>query len=77
MSFHKAQDLLKLAELAASRHSGISLPDIAAEFRVNMRTAQRMVRALESTFPSVSIKTDSDRRRCWKRRAMPAVLARR
>jgi hypothetical protein len=27
MSFHKAQDLLKLAELAASRHSGISLPD--------------------------------------------------
>lgn len=68
MSFHKAQDLLKLAELAASRHSGVSLPDIAAEFGVNMRTAQRMVRALESTFPSVSIKTDGDRRRWWKLR---------
>jgi predicted DNA-binding transcriptional regulator YafY len=68
MSFHKAQDLLKLAELAASRHSGISLSDIAIEFGVNMRTAQRMVRALESTFPSVSIKTDSDRRRWWKLR---------
>jgi predicted DNA-binding transcriptional regulator YafY len=68
MSFHKAQDLLKLAELAASRHSGVSLPDIAEEFGVNMRTAQRMVRALESTFPSVSIKTDSDRRRWWKLR---------
>uniref|UniRef100_UPI0040479D3D helix-turn-helix transcriptional regulator n=1 Tax=Yoonia sp. TaxID=2212373 RepID=UPI0040479D3D len=68
MSFHKAQDLLRLAELAASRHSGVSLPDIAAEFGVNMRTAQRMVRALESTFPSVSIKTDGDRRRWWKLR---------
>ena len=68
MSFHKAQDLLKLAELAASRHSGISLPDIADEFGVNMRTAQRMVRALESIFPSVSIKTDGDRRRWWKLR---------
>tara|TARA_R110002096_G_scaffold432546_1_gene649546 strand:+ start:2427 stop:3419 length:993 start_codon:yes stop_codon:yes gene_type:complete len=68
MSFHKAQDLLKLAELAASRHNGISLPDIAIEFEVNMRTAQRMVRALERTFPSVTIKTDSDRRRWWKLR---------
>lgn len=68
MSFHKAQDLLKLAQLAASRHRGISLPEISEEFGVNTRTAQRMVRALENTFPSISIQTDGDRRRWWKLR---------
>lgn len=68
MAFHKAQDLLKLAQLAASRHRGISLPEISEEFGVNTRTAQRMVRALENTFPSISIQTDGDRRRWWKLR---------
>ena len=68
MSFHKAQDLLKLAQMAASRHRGISLLEISEEFGVNTRTAQRMVRALESTFPSISIQTDSNRRRWWKLR---------
>lgn len=68
MAFHKAQDLLKLAQLAASRHRGISLPEISEEFGVNTRTAQRMVRALENTFPSISIQTDGDRRRWWRLR---------
>lgn len=68
MSFHKAQELLKLAQMAASRYRGISLPEISEEFGVNTRTAQRMVRALENTFPSISIQTDSDRRRWWKLR---------
>lgn len=68
MSFLKAQELLRLAQLAASRHRGISLPEISEEFGVNMRTAQRMVRAMESTFPSVTFSTDSDRRRWWKLR---------
>ena len=68
MSFQKAQELLKLAQMAASRHRGISLPEISEEFGVNTRTAQRMVRALENTFPSISIQTDSDRRRWWKLR---------
>lgn len=68
MSFRKAQELLKLAQLAASRHRGVSLPDISQEFGVNTRTAQRMVRAMQSTFPSVTFSTDSDRRRWWKLR---------
>lgn len=68
MSFQKAQELLKLAQMAASRYRGISLPEISEEFGVNTRTAQRMVRALENTFPSISIQTDSDRRRWWKLR---------
>ena len=68
MSFHKAQELLRLAQLAASRHRGVSLPDISEEFGVNQRTAQRMVRAMQSIFPSLTFSTDNDRRRWWKLR---------
>ena len=68
MSFHKAQELLRLAQLAASRHRGVSLPDISEEFGVNQRTAQRMVRAMQNIFPSVTFTTDNDRRRWWKLR---------
>ncbi len=66
MSFQKAHDLLRLAQLAAARHKGITLPEIAQEFGVNTRTAQRMVRAMESLFPNVTYSTDSERRRWWK-----------
>lgn len=51
--------------LSASRHRGVSLPDIPEEFGVNQRTAQRMVRALQNISPSVTVTTDNDRwRRC-------------
>jgi predicted DNA-binding transcriptional regulator YafY len=68
MSFQKAQDLLKLARLSASRHRGISVKEVAQEFSVNERTAQRMVYALKEVFPSISHQTDSERRRYWKLR---------
>ena len=45
MSFSKAQDLLRLAQMAASRRGGVSLEDICTEFRVSHRTAQRMTEA--------------------------------
>ena len=66
MSFQKAQDLLKLARLSASRHGGISVKEVAEEFSVNERTAQRMIYALKEVFPSISHQTDSERRRWWK-----------
>ncbi|HET9069570.1 MAG TPA: WYL domain-containing protein [Amaricoccus sp.] len=68
MSLAKARDLMRLAEMAAARHSGVSLAEIAAEFGADHRTAQRMVRALEDTFQGVEIRTDEDRRRRWKLR---------
>tara|TARA_R110002072_G_scaffold45140_4_gene125772 strand:- start:4364 stop:5356 length:993 start_codon:yes stop_codon:yes gene_type:complete len=68
MSFQKAQDLLKLARLSASRHRGISVKEVAEEFGVNERTAQRMIYALKEVFPSISHQTDSERRRYWKLR---------
>ena len=52
MSHAKARDLMRLAEMAAARHSGVSLAEIAEAFAADHRTAQRMARALEDTFPA-------------------------
>lgn len=68
MSFQKAQDLLKLAGMSASRHSGITVKQVAEEFCVNERTAQRMIYALKDVFPSMSHDIDGERRRRWKLR---------
>lgn len=68
MSFQKAQDLLKLAGMSASRHGGITVKEVAEAFSVNERTAQRMIAALKDVFPSISHQTDSQRRRRWKLR---------
>lgn len=66
MSFSKATDLLRLAEMATARYSGVSLNDIEQEFGVDRRTAQRMTQALESAFPTCFTRTDDDRRKFWK-----------
>jgi predicted DNA-binding transcriptional regulator YafY len=68
MSLSKARDLLRLAEMAASRHMGVSLAEIAEEFDADHRTAQRMTKALEDVFQNVEVNTDEDRRRRWKLR---------
>lgn len=67
MSFAKASDLLRLAEMAAARHYGIALSDIEAEFGVDRRTAQRMTKALEDLFPGTETTTDDARRKYWRR----------
>ena len=66
MSFSKAQDLIRLARLAASRRSGISLNEICEEFGISHRTAQRMTDALETTFTNVEAEDGDDRRRRWR-----------
>jgi predicted DNA-binding transcriptional regulator YafY len=66
MSFAKAQDLLRLAQIAASRRGGISLEEICAEFGVSHRTAQRMTDALEATFANVETEDGEDRRKYWR-----------
>ena len=65
MSFSKAQDLVRLAHMAASRRHGVSLDDIRAEFDVSHRTAQRMTEALETVFTNVETEDGEDRRRRW------------
>jgi predicted DNA-binding transcriptional regulator YafY len=66
MSFSKAQDLITLARLAASRRRGISLNEICDEFGVSHRTAQRMTDALETVFTNVEAEDGPDRRRRWR-----------
>lgn len=65
MSFYKAEYLLTLAGMAAARHGGVSLADIAEEFGCTYRTAQRMTRALEKTFMGVVTRTDDEQRKYW------------
>lgn len=66
MSFSKAQALIRLAQLAAARRGGISLEEIALEFEVSHRTAQRMSDALEETFGNVLVEDGEDRKRRWR-----------
>lgn len=72
MSFAKAQDLLRLAQMAASRRGGVCLEDICAEFGVSHRTAQRMTEALDATFANVTTADAEDRRRYWRLDAPPS-----
>lgn len=65
MSFSKAIDLLKLAEMAAARHFGVGLADIVEEFSCDYRTAQRMTRALDQCFSGVEILIDEQQRKFW------------
>jgi predicted DNA-binding transcriptional regulator YafY len=60
--------------LAASRHRGIGLQEIADAFGCDHRTAQRMTRALEECFPSVQTVTDDERRKYWTLRGSDARL---
>ncbi len=63
MSFIKARELLRIAEMAKARYRGVSLRDIMNELLVNERTARRMVRELEDLCPKVLITEDEERRR--------------
>lgn len=71
MSFAKAQDLLRLAQMAACRRGGVSLEDICTEFGVSHRTAQRMTEALDTAFANVTTTDDGDRRRFWRMETPP------
>lgn len=66
VSFTKAQDLIRLAQMAATSRHGVTLEDIAVEFDVSHRTAQRMTEALEATFKLTEHFDGPDRKRCWR-----------
>ena len=73
MSFIKARELLRIAEMAKARYRGVSLRDIMSELSVNERTARRMARELEDLCPKVMITDDEDRRRWWKLTQVPLI----
>ena len=67
MSYGKAADLLRLADMAVARFEGVSLHDITEEFGCDHRTAQRMTRAFEAAFPQAEVKDDVPRLRTKQR----------
>ncbi|QUS37215.1 helix-turn-helix transcriptional regulator [Falsirhodobacter algicola] len=77
MSYTKAHDLMRLAQMAAARHSGVTLDEIAEEFGIVHRSAQRMTNALEAIF-LCEVTDGPDRKRRWKiREPRPLRLPRR
>lgn len=73
MSFFKARELLRIAEMAKARYRGVCLRDIMSELSVNERTARRMARELEDLCPGVVITNDDERRRWWKLTEVPFI----
>lgn len=66
MSYAKARDLLRLADMASASYAGVSLQEISREFGCDHRTAQRMTRFFEEAFPLVEVEDGEDRRRRWR-----------
>ena len=66
MSYRKAEQLLALATLVAGRHVGVTLDDVIERFGVSKRTAQRMLRALETVFPDTVSTVDEQGRKRWR-----------
>jgi hypothetical protein len=59
------------------RHVGVTIDDVMERFGISKRTAQRMLRVLESRFPDTGVANDSDgrRRRDDARHRHPPVSA--
>lgn len=73
MSFVKAEQLYRMAEMAAARRQGISLRHVMEEFRVEERTARRMLRQFEDLFGGYDTWDDEDRRRWWSLTEVPYI----
>lgn len=71
MSYWKAEQLLALATLAAARHTGVTIDDVIDRFSVSKRTAQRMLRTLETRFPDTAAALDDDGRKRWRLPSAP------
>lgn len=66
MSFAKADQLIELATMVASRHVGVTLDEVTERFGCVHRTAQRMMTALEARFPDVVASFGEDGRKRWR-----------
>ena len=66
MSFEKAEQLMELATMAAAHYCGITTDDVIERFGCAKRTAQRMLRALESHFLDTTSFFDEEGRKRWR-----------
>jgi predicted DNA-binding transcriptional regulator YafY len=68
MTFSKAEDLLDLAAMVRAHRSGVTLVDVERRFGCSRRTAQRMMRHLETRFPDVDAELGEDGVKRWRLR---------
>jgi predicted DNA-binding transcriptional regulator YafY len=66
MSFDKAEQLLELREMVASRRLGVTLDEVVERFGISLRTAQRMLAKLETKFGEVASGLCADGRKRWR-----------
>jgi predicted DNA-binding transcriptional regulator YafY len=66
VSYGKASELIALATMVAGRHVGVTLDDVMERFGTSKRTAQRMLRMLETLFPDTEGVWDGDGRERWR-----------
>jgi len=66
MSFSKAEQLMELPAMVAGHRLGVTLDDVIERFGCSYRTAQRMIAALEGSFPDVVSYSDHEGRKRWR-----------
>ncbi|MFO1151843.1 MAG: WYL domain-containing protein [Alsobacter sp.] len=69
MTFSKAEDLLDLAAMVRAHRAGVTLADVERRFDCSRRTAQRMMRHLESRYPDVETDIADDGTKRWRLRS--------
>ena len=66
MRYERVSDIVKLAIRLQGTAEGLTLDDIAAEFSVSRRTAERMRDAVEAVFGPLLVVENGDKRLHWK-----------
>jgi predicted DNA-binding transcriptional regulator YafY len=75
MRYSPAEQLVALLLELGSARAGLSVADIMERFRVSRRTAERMLSAAERLAPLEALTAWEDRRKRWRLKRLPAVLA--
>lgn len=74
MRYEKAEQLLRLCVMMASRSQGVSIEMIRAEFEVSRRTAERMRDAALRLLPETEERTDDAGFKHWRATDVPRGL---
>ena len=69
MRYERLTDIVRLATRLQGLRGGMTMDDIAAEFRVSRRTAERMRDAVEAVFGPLDTVDTGDRRLHWRLRS--------
>jgi predicted DNA-binding transcriptional regulator YafY len=75
MRYGPAEQLVSLLLELGAAHAGLGVTDIMERFRVSRRTAERMLAAAERLVPLEEATAWEDRRKRWRLKRLPPVLA--